>query len=793
LMGATPLAIEKIFEIKKRSPAKTIGFGVTPAIYQDLCNSRFRSAMQMIDYPMGVIDYVNEAHPLTKNLPPLAIKEGKIGCFFRASKHIVSLAEYCYQRGILLMMTSANHSGEPIIKTIKQVPKRMLEQVDHVIEDDAFIAKVQRPFEASQTTNLDLTTQKILRIGIHANSIIQRAFQLGMLPAEQIQDAHHGVSKPPRSVMFLLSYKASSFDKLYHYAHADWFVLDLEDSCPPNKKAVGRANIQHFMNDDTALDKPVFIRINCQQDEADFEQDLALNYSTKINGFLLPMLRTAEDIHFITKRLTAVEKKCQLPPGHFRIIPIIETAEALLNAQEIATASPRICALSWGHADLAADTQMAITDSNKAFARTQVAWAAKSAKLVAIDSPHTHIADQEGLKRESQIGLQQGFDAKYTLHECQIPIVNKIFGIDKHHYESLSQTVTAYHENGGGMFIDPNGQLLAPPFIKSMRQELNRRIVPQVKEQLLRLTATPLKKQVQTRFHVGQVLSPKNHMTIDAAWVTQWKSLSYNCLRIENDDIFSKNLGFKRRPFPYQAMIHYGIAQVVDCFSSYSKYHLGILDGRQIRPAYCGDTFAVEMCITKMTPSSNGKYVIVESKINISNQANEIVLQMGRRSLFDAFDIPATAHPIPSQFSDLSTSNEQLAIEQNILAIPSSENTLHHNQLAGIELIGHDIMSQLDLSQSSLYCHFFRNVHPLHINHLRFGEVAMSGGVVLPVVCAIVKAELGSVYWEELIQTAHLNPVKDGDLIGAMSYITAQKSVGPHTIELTLRTYGIRN
>ena len=254
-----------------------------------------------------------------------------------------------------------------------------------------------------------------------------------------------------------------------------------------------------------------------------------------------------------------------------------------------------------------------------------------------------------------------------------------------------------------------------------------------------------------------------------------------------------KELGFEKRPIPYQAMIHYGIAQVVACFSSYSKYHLGILQGRQIRPAYCGETFAVEMCITDMSLSSNKKYIIVESRINISNQRNEIVIQMGRRSLFDAFPLPDTLEPIPDRFLPIPISAAQEAIEQQILAVSASENTLVANQLQGISLIKHDITSRLDVSQSSSYCHFFRNVHPLHFNHIRFGKLAMSGGVVLPVVCGIVKAELGAVYWEELQQTAHLNPVRDGDLVGAMSYVLHQKQIAAHTVELSLRTYGIRN
>lgn len=793
LMGATPTAVERIFEIKQRPAVKTIGLAATPTIYKALCTSRFRTAMEMIKYPLGVIDYADTSHSLVQALPDLAIKDGKLGFFFRAGTQIVALAEHCYQEGMLLMITSANPSGEPIIQELAQVPSSMLAAVDHVLADDAFIAKNRRPFEPPQSTIIDFTTQRILRVGMYANQISHRAFQLGMLQEEDEPCEQASLTKPPRSVMFLLSYKTSSFDKIYHYELADWFVLDLEDSCPTGERENGRRNIEQFMQSSRPLDKPVFIRINCHRDEEMFEQDLSLAYSIKVNGFLLPMLHGPADIHFIANRLTELEQGNGLPLGHFKLIPIIETAQALVQAGAIATASDRICALSWGHADLAADTRSVINDTNKEHVRTQVIWAAKAAGLIAIDSPFTTISDYEGLRREAQIGKEQGFDAKYVLHERHIDIVNEVFGIERSQHQKVSEIVEDYYENGEGMYVHKSGTLLAPPFVKNMEHDLNRRLVKTIPETFHTMTAVSLPKQEKTNFYVGRVLAPKNHMTIDEAWVSQWKSLSYNCQRIENDDVFSHQLGFRQRPIPYQAMIHYGIAQVVDCFSSYSKYHLGILKGRQIRPAYCGDTFAVEMCITGMLPSSNGKYVVVESVINITNQRDELVMQMGRRSLFDAFEPPETTASIPTRFLEAPISEEQLAIEQQILAVFPSENVLASDQLQGLTLVKHDVSSILDLSQSSAYCHFFRNVHPLHVNYIRFDEVAMSGGVVLPVVCAIVKAELGSVYWEELVQTAHLNPVRNGDLVGAMSYIVRREQVAAHTLELTLRTYGIRN
>ncbi|MEO1263664.1 MAG: hypothetical protein AAFZ15_32940 [Bacteroidota bacterium] len=95
-------------------------------------------------------------------------------------------------------------------------------------------------------------------------------------------------------------------------------------------------------------------------------------------------------------------------------------------------------------------------------------------------------------------------------------------------------------------------------------------------------------KIIQQKFllrylHVGQVIEGYFPTTIDAAWVTQWKSLVNNFYRAENDEPFAKSLGYASRPIPYQALINFVLCELVQPFSIYCKYHLGIANVRQIK------------------------------------------------------------------------------------------------------------------------------------------------------------------------------------------------------------------
>ena len=146
-------------------------------------------------------------------------------------------------------------------------------------------------------------------------------------------------------------------------------------------------------------------------------------------------VRTDAHAEQIAQILDALEHRHGIPIGRTRLLPIAtETPEGLLNIREVAAASPRIVAISWGIEDLGAAMGLPrVRDAHGAYldipryARTMCAVAAAAAGVEALDTVYTDIADLEGLRRECEDGVAMGFSGKISIHPGQITVINEAF------------------------------------------------------------------------------------------------------------------------------------------------------------------------------------------------------------------------------------------------------------------------------------------------------------------------------------------------------------------------------
>lgn len=92
----------------------------------------------------------------------------------------------------------------------------------------------------------------------------------------------------------------------------------------------------------------------------------------------MPKTRNADDVKRLDWKISELEARRGIPAGTVKIAVLLETAEGIMNAYSICTASPRIVAAFFGAVDYCCD--MRITRTNLAeeqkVARTIVAIAA---------------------------------------------------------------------------------------------------------------------------------------------------------------------------------------------------------------------------------------------------------------------------------------------------------------------------------------------------------------------------------------------------------------------------------
>lgn len=260
---------------------------------------------------------------------------------------------------------------------------------------------------------------------------------------------------------------------------ADGLILDLEDAVTPDKKAATRPIVRQWLESRDFGPRERWVRMNpiySEYGETDLEETIA----GRPHGYVVPKPRHAGDIRRIAAVLERLEQRHGLPWGSTRLVLIAtETPEGLLNIREVAAASPRIAAVSWGIEDLSAAMGLPRTRDAEGryldiprYARVMCAVAAAAAGVEALDTVYTDLADLEGLRRECQEGMWMGFSGKISIHPGQIEVINSVFTPSKADAEEAVALIAAFEEHarrGAGAFAW-KGQMMDMPHLTRARK-----------------------------------------------------------------------------------------------------------------------------------------------------------------------------------------------------------------------------------------------------------------------------------------------------------------------------------
>jgi citrate lyase subunit beta/citryl-CoA lyase len=232
----------------------------------------------------------------------------------------------------------------------------------------------------------------------------------------------------------------------------DGLIYDLEDSVPPDRKVPTRPVVREWLARD-AGDRERWVRLNPLASGfgvGDLEETIA----GRPDG-VVPKPRSAADVREIAQHLDRLEERHGLENGSTRLALVAtETAEGLLNIREVAAASPRIVAITWGIEDLGA--AMGLTRTRDAagryldiprYARVMCAVAASAAGREALDTVYTDIADLDGLRRECEEAVWMGFTGKLSVHPDQVPVINAAFTPARETVEQARDLIAEFAEH----------------------------------------------------------------------------------------------------------------------------------------------------------------------------------------------------------------------------------------------------------------------------------------------------------------------------------------------------------
>lgn len=271
-----------------------------------------------------------------------------------------------------------------------------------------------------------------------------------------------------RSLMFVPAHNQKLLDSSLR-RDADVLLLDIEDSVPPVDKQTARNNILEFVKRPETHGKVIFPRVN-DRESGELLKDLYQLTVEGIAGFMYPKSTKEEDVYFVGKLLETIEYEKGVPVGTFKLIPLIETAGAIINIKEICTACTRVVAVAFGCEDYVTDLGGKHDPEGQSifYARNAIVNAARFAGVAPIDTVHIKVHDLEDLERNLILSKNLGFEGMLVLNPKELPLVNQYFSPSEEEIawaEEMELLTAEAKAEGKGVAVKDN-KFIGPPMLK---------------------------------------------------------------------------------------------------------------------------------------------------------------------------------------------------------------------------------------------------------------------------------------------------------------------------------------
>lgn len=301
---------------------------------------------------------------------------------------------------------------------------------------------------------------------------------------------HDDEVRPLRSVLFCAGDDAADVSAALA-SGADAVVIDLEEPRTPctdevreRARRVARAAL-----DGTAPGPGmplVFARVQ-PPSTGQTLKDLRAVMGPSLAGILLPKVQSAADVHGADALLTCVEGDHDLPLGEKIIYPILETAQAIRLAYEIATASPRVRYMGgaisrFGDIHQALGYRWSAAGTETLFLRSKVLTDARAAGIRYPISGMWGgaVDDTEGLRRWAIHLRDLGYYGMMLGNAGHLPLVHEVFSPtadELAYWSDLDRLASEAEQRGSGSVVygDANageGHVVHIAHVGSARQNL---------------------------------------------------------------------------------------------------------------------------------------------------------------------------------------------------------------------------------------------------------------------------------------------------------------------------------
>lgn len=255
------------------------------------------------------------------------------------------------------------------------------------------------------------------------------------------------------------------------------FILDLEDSVPPDEKPRARQLAARLVAERGAS-VSLHVRVNAPSSAAAVE-DVEAVVGPGLAGIVAPKVQSEDDARRVDELIARAEDRRGLSRGSVRLMATIETAAGLAAVGRIA-AAPRVDRLAFGAGDFALDLGLEWPDERGPsptllHAQVEVVLASRVAGLLAPhDGAYPRYTDAAGLRAEAERARRLGFGGKHVVHPDQIPVVEEAFRPTAAAVERARRMVAAFDQATarGEAAVGIDGELVDEAIVRRARQVL---------------------------------------------------------------------------------------------------------------------------------------------------------------------------------------------------------------------------------------------------------------------------------------------------------------------------------
>jgi len=214
---------------------------------------------------------------------------------------------------------------------------------------------------------------------------------------------------------------------------ADQVMFDLEDGCAVSQKITARQTIIEAFKTLDFQGKLRAFRPNNVRSKFFYRDliDIVEAVGQLIDVVVIPKCYAPEDILFVDRFLSQIEENMDFEPGRIKLEVLIESADAVLHAEQIAKCSPRVGGLIFGLLDYAGDIGAQESGSEQFFyynyAKAKTIAAARAAGITVVDGITPAVRDLDACLRDARMGARMGFDGKWAIHPAQLAPIHTAY------------------------------------------------------------------------------------------------------------------------------------------------------------------------------------------------------------------------------------------------------------------------------------------------------------------------------------------------------------------------------